>query len=80
MAGKGDTPRAVNGGEAVRSDDLLAFHEAVAPFLRRLREPRFDRDETNDYVCGSTDCKNALAALDDIEANARDHQQPEETR
>ena len=53
----------------VRSDALLAFYEAVAPFLRRLREPRFDRDETNDYVCGSTDCKNALAALDDIEAN-----------
>ena len=59
----------LSGGEAVRSDDLLAFYEAVAPFLRRLREPRFDREETNDYVCGSTDCKNALDALAVIEAN-----------
>ena len=60
----------LSSGEAVRSDDLLAFYEAVAPFLRRLREPRFDREETNDYVCGSTDCKNALDALDVIEANS----------
>jgi len=60
----------LRGGEAVRSDDLLAFYESVAPFLRRLREPRFDSEETNDYVCGSTDCKNALDALDAIEANA----------
>ena len=59
----------LSGGEAVRSDDLLAFYEDVAPFLRRLREPRFDHYETNNYVCGSTDCKNALAALDAVEAN-----------
>ena len=52
--------------------DLLAFYESVAPFLRRLREPRFDRYETNDYVCGSTECKNAIAALNHIEANAKE--------
>lgn len=56
-------------GQAVQSGELLAFYEAVAPFLRRLREPRFDSHETNDYVCGSTDCQNAIAALSAIEAN-----------
>ena len=60
----------VQAGAQVASTALLAFYEDVAPFLRRLREPRFDSYETNDYVCGSTDCKNALAALDAIEANA----------
>lgn len=55
-------------GTLLKSTDLLAFYERVAPFLRRLKEPRFDEYETNDYVCGSSDCDNALKALDDIEA------------
>ena len=44
-------------------EELIYFAEAVTPFLRRLREPRFDADETNDYVCGSSDCQRALEAL-----------------
>ena len=57
-------------GGTMIADDLLAFYKDVAPFLRRLRKPRFDDNETNDYVCGSTDCAAAIAALDRIESYA----------
>ena len=43
-------------------DDYMA---RVAPFLARLIEPRYDSDETNDYICNSTDCENALRAYKD---------------
>ena len=36
--------------------------EQIAPFLDRLIKPRFDGNETNDYICDSTDCKKALEA------------------
>jgi hypothetical protein len=48
-------------------DSLFRFYILTAPFLRRLIEPRFDSDETNDYICGSSDCKNAVSALKEIE-------------
>ena len=35
----------------------------IAPFLRRLINPRYDTDETNDYVNGSSDCIRALEAI-----------------
>ena len=53
---------------------LFAFYESVAPFLRRLRHPKFDAHDTNDYICESTDCKNAIAALTEIEATTKDAQ------
>lgn len=34
----------------------------IGPFLERLIKPRHDEFETNDYICNSTDCKNALEA------------------
>jgi len=37
--------------------------EKIAPFLERLIEPRYDSDETNDYINNSSDCKNALIAF-----------------
>ena len=45
--------------------ELRAFRDAVTPFLSRLREPRYDKSETNDYICGSTDCQTAIDALKD---------------
>ena len=42
--------------------DLQAFVDNVAPFLRRLQEPRYDKNETNDYICNSSDCQRALKA------------------
>lgn len=44
-------------------EELIYFAEAVKPFLRRLRDSRFDTDETNDYVCGGSECQRALEAL-----------------
>ena len=62
---KGDkTPR--NGADCQAhtepEDDYMV---RVAPFLARLIEPRYDSDETNDYICNSTDCENALRAYKD---------------
>ena len=34
----------------------------IAPFLNRLCEPRYDKFETNDYICNSSNCKDALEA------------------
>jgi hypothetical protein len=45
-------------------EELEQFKKAVSPFLRRLKEPRYDENETNDYVCGSSECKKAVEALD----------------
>lgn len=50
-------------------DKLMAFYKSASPFISRLRNPRFDTFETNDYVCGSTDCQKAISALDEIEAS-----------
>ena len=37
--------------------------DKIAPFLERLIEPRYDEFETNNYICNSTDCKEALEAF-----------------
>ncbi len=50
-------------------DKLQAFIDDVVPFLRRLREPRYDENETNDYICNSSDCSRALKALDEYEGS-----------
>ncbi len=50
-------------------DKLQAFIDDVVPFLRRLREPRYDEYETNDYICNSSDCSRALKALDEYEGS-----------
>lgn len=42
------------------SDECM---KTVGKFLERLIEPRYDSDETNDYVNGSGDCKRALEAF-----------------
>ena len=34
---------------------MEAVIEAVSPFIRRLILPRYDADETNDYICMSSD-------------------------
>ena len=43
----------------MNSDECMII---IGKFLERLIEPRYDKDETNDYVNGSTDCKNAIEA------------------
>ena len=45
---------------------LINFYESVKPLLTRLKFPRYDENETNDYILGSTDFDNAMRALEDI--------------
>jgi len=45
------------------TNDNTAILNRIAPFLRRLIEPRLDNNETNDYVNGSSECKEALEAI-----------------
>ncbi len=45
-------------------EELEKFRDDVTPFLKRLKEPRYDEDETNDYICGSSDFKRAVAVWD----------------
>lgn len=52
----------------VERDSLRTYYESTAPFLRRLRRPRYDVDETDEYVNGSTECKRAIVALGEIVA------------
>ena len=55
--------------ESAEIERLQGIIDKISPFLSRLQEPRYDKDETNDYVCGSTDCQIALKAMRDyIEA------------
>jgi len=44
-------------------DEWRELYEKVYPFIKRLQRPRYDENETNDYVCESSDAKVAISTL-----------------
>lgn len=55
-------------------DALEEYFSRTSPFLARLQQPRFDRYETNDYVCESSDCEDALSVHRKALHDLRDRQ------
>lgn len=46
--------------------ELASFYAGVAPLLNRLKQPRYDADETNEYILNSTDYSDAMIAFEHI--------------